>query len=206
MASTPKITKVTTRHKLLSTARDLFVKRGIDRVSIRDIAKEAGEHLSLINYYFHSKENLIQEVFANVILDIASQQRSILDSDMALEPKIKRYIDSYIDSLIREPLLVSFVLSTLHRFADQAMGLNSVGLFYNTDKFAMQVRQAVEMGTIRPIDPEHLYANILSLILFPFSIGGLVQHRLQVSNGKMRLFWEERRNVVFNTIMDSIKL
>ncbi|MBQ9471188.1 MAG: TetR/AcrR family transcriptional regulator, partial [Bacteroidales bacterium] len=175
MNSTAKRTaKGNTRNKLLTTAHELFVKRGIDRVSIRDISKESGVHLSLVNYYFQSKENLIQEIFAYAIKDIASQQRIILDAEMELEPKIKRYIDSYIDALIKEPLLVSFVISTLHRYADKALDLHSVGLLYNTDRFAQQVRQAVEMGTIKPIDPEHLYIDILSLIVFPFAIGGLV--------------------------------
>ena len=56
MNSTAKRTaKGNTRNKLLTTAHELFVKRGIDRVSIHDISKESGVHLSLVNYYFQSR-------------------------------------------------------------------------------------------------------------------------------------------------------
>ena len=194
------------RKKLMAAARELFMKYGVDRVSVRDIATHSGVNLSLMNYYFQSKENLLNQIFGDAIKNIAAQQRAILDSDQTLEKKIQEYINSYIDALIKEPLLVSFVLSILHRFADKASDLDSVGLLYSTDKFAQQIRQEAEMGMIRPFDPEHLYINMLSLILFPFSIKDLIQHRTQTTEPDMRLFLEERRAVVYNTVMASIKL
>ncbi len=194
------------RKKLMAAARELFMKYGVDRVSVRDIATHSGVNLSLMNYYFQSKENLLNQIFGDAIKNIAAQQRAILDSDQTLEKKIQEYINSYIDALIKEPLLVSFVLSILHRFADKASDLDSVGLLYSTDKFAQQIRQEAEMGMIRPFDPEHLYINMLSLILFPFSIKDLIQHRTQTTEADMRLFLEERRAVVYNTVMASIKL
>ena len=190
----------------MAAARELFMKYGVDRVSVRDIATHSGVNLSLMNYYFQSKENLLNQIFGDAIKNIAAQQRAILDSDQTLEKKIQEYINSYIDALIKEPLLVSFVLSILHRFADKASDLDSVGLLYSTDKFAQQIRQEAEMGMIRPFDPEHLYINMLSLILFPFSIKDLIQHRTQTTEADMRLFLEERRAVVYNTVMASIKL
>lgn len=194
------------RKKLMAAARELFMKYGVDRVSVRDIATHSGVNLSLMNYYFQSKENLLNQIFGDAIKNIATQQRNILDSELPLDKKIQDYINCYIDGLIKEPILVSFVLSMLHRFADKSPDLDSVGLLYSTDKFAQQIRQEAEMGLIRPFDPEHLYINMLSLILFPFSIKNLIQHRTQNTEEEMRLFLEERRAVVYNTIMASIKL
>jgi AcrR family transcriptional regulator len=55
-------------------AMRLFAERGIDGVSTRDIAKEAGVNISLISYYFGGKEGLykttIKEFAEAAVLDL----------------------------------------------------------------------------------------------------------------------------------------
>lgn len=194
-----------TRAKLLETARELFIAKGVDRVGVREIAAKAGVNLSLMNYYFQSKENLLDQIFEASIKEIASKQREILNSNKSLEIKIKEYIFNYIDFLCKDPLLVSFVLSILHRSSDQAGELKSVGLLYNSDSFASQIKIEAEMGTINSIDPEQLYVSILSLILFPFSIRSLIKNRLQATNAEMSIFLESRKEHIYEMVIASIK-
>lgn len=197
--------KRNTRGRILAAARELFMKYGVDRVSMRDIAAHAHINLSLTNYYFITKENLLMQILADGIRRVATNQRTILDSESPIEEKIREYIDCYIDALVKDPLLVSFVLSTLHRYAEKAVELESVGLLYSSDKFAQQVRQAADMGIIKPTDPEQLYVNMLSLILFPFSIKGLVQHKTNSTDNEMQAFMDARRDIIYDTIMASLK-
>ena len=49
----------TTRACILDVAEDLFAEQGFDRVSIRDITKQARVNLAAINYHFGGKEDLI---------------------------------------------------------------------------------------------------------------------------------------------------
>lgn len=51
------------RERILSVAERLFAEHGIDGVSLRDIAKEAGVRVSLLSYYYPSKESLYRSVF-----------------------------------------------------------------------------------------------------------------------------------------------
>lgn len=48
------------REQILETARRLFVERGYDGVSVRDIAKELGISAGNITYYFKKKEDLME--------------------------------------------------------------------------------------------------------------------------------------------------
>lgn len=47
-----------TKEKILDATLHLIKSEGIDSVTIRKIASEAGTNVALINYYFGSKENL----------------------------------------------------------------------------------------------------------------------------------------------------
>ncbi len=51
-----------TKHKILASARKFFTFRSYDQVGLREIAKEAGVDVALINRYFGSKKQLYQEV------------------------------------------------------------------------------------------------------------------------------------------------
>jgi len=67
-----------TRERIKLAARKLFAKYGIEQVTIRDIAKAAGQkNGGSVNYYFRSKEDLIVE-----LLDDAASAREQLQSQM----------------------------------------------------------------------------------------------------------------------------
>ena len=99
-----------TRLKLMETARELFIAKGVDRVGVREIATKAGVNLSLMNYYFQSKENLLEQIFETSIKEDGQRLRQILNTDKPLEQKIKEYVYEYIEVLSNDPLLVPFVL------------------------------------------------------------------------------------------------
>jgi AcrR family transcriptional regulator len=51
------------RNQLMDLALDLFAERGVENVSIKDLAAEAKVAQGLIYYYFESKEALLEAVF-----------------------------------------------------------------------------------------------------------------------------------------------
>ncbi len=60
-----------TYNKLLIVAEKLFAEKGFHGVSVREITSKARVHLSAVNYYFGSKENLYLEVFRRRFLERA---------------------------------------------------------------------------------------------------------------------------------------
>ena len=57
----------TTEEKIKSAARTVFHTKGFAATKTRDIAKEAGINLALLNYYFRSKEKLFQIIMMDSI-------------------------------------------------------------------------------------------------------------------------------------------
>mgnify|MGYP001258216565 CR=1 FL=1 len=196
----------TTRDKLIETAKELFLTKGVDRVGVREIATKAGINLSLMNYYFRSKEKLFETIFENVISDKAVALRQILDSELPVEEKIKRYVNTYIDILVTDPLHVSFVLSVVHRNYDNVGKMKGIANLYNTEKFIAQLKHENEKGNIRPVDPEQIFISMISLILFPLAIKPLIMERNKFDDKAMEKFILDRKDVVYKMLMDSIKI
>jgi AcrR family transcriptional regulator len=56
-----------TRSEILKAARKLFAERGINEVSVRDIAAEAGVTHALVHRYFGTKEEMVGEILRREI-------------------------------------------------------------------------------------------------------------------------------------------
>lgn len=195
-----------TREKILKTATKLFLQKGVDQVGVREIAAKAGINLSLMNYYFQTKENLFETIFDSLVMDKAIKLRSILESDLSIEKKIRDYTNTYIDMLIGNPLLVSFVVSSLHRSPEQLKSMNAVVALYNSEVFCKHLISEAEAGRIRRVDPEQLYISMISLILFPFAIKELICDRNQFSKEEFQAFIEERKSIIPEMLIGLLKV
>jgi AcrR family transcriptional regulator len=68
------------RERVKKAARKLFIRYGIDKVTIRDIAKAAGQkNGGAVNYYFGSKEDLVLEILNDVARDNETREAAALD-------------------------------------------------------------------------------------------------------------------------------
>ena len=67
MASNFPIGDQETRQRLLDAAARLFAEHGFEKVTVRDICKEAGANVAAVNYYFRDKWGLYKELLQTII-------------------------------------------------------------------------------------------------------------------------------------------
>ena len=91
-----------TREKILDTAEHLFSIYGIDRTS-RNITRQAGVDLSLVNYYFNSKDKLFEEVLVRRVAKMSDARIEQLnefnfneDKNTAIPKILRRFIEPLI--------------------------------------------------------------------------------------------------------------
>ncbi len=65
------------RTRILDAARELFVERGVDAVTMREIAKRIDCSATAIYLHFRDKEALIQELCGTDFLALAEQMRAM---------------------------------------------------------------------------------------------------------------------------------
>lgn len=194
-----------TEQKIFDAATELFLEKGVDRTSVREIANKAGINLALMNYYFRSKENLFDAIFTMLVQKNTRKLGRILDSDMGIEEKIKAYVEAYIDMLTENPLLVSFVMAIVHRSQDRITQLKAISSLYSTPKFAQQIYEESKKGAIRHTSPTQLFVDMLSLITFPFAIKFLIQDRTGYDEEQFQAFIQERKIRIPDLLLSSLK-
>ena len=80
-----------TRQRLLDAARDLFTARGFRGTSTRAIAAAAGCNLSLIKYYFGSKEGLLRAVMQPQLNQVRFLIEGLNGDDTPSPDRIRRF-------------------------------------------------------------------------------------------------------------------
>ncbi|NIJ55101.1 TetR/AcrR family transcriptional regulator [Dyadobacter arcticus] len=87
--------------QIIEVAEQLFAQKGFAGTSVRDIALEADVNVSMISYYFGSKEKLIEALFQHRMTESRSRLETLLtDGDLVPLQKINILIDSVIDRLM----------------------------------------------------------------------------------------------------------
>ena len=79
-------------------------RHGLQRLTIRQIAKEAGVNSAAINYYFRSKENLVARVMATTLDHLfADLEEIVADATLSPRERIAEILDYFIDGATRYP-------------------------------------------------------------------------------------------------------
>lgn len=88
--------KVDTRTSILTAAEKLFAEQGYEGTSTRQIAREAGANMAMINYYFGSKDGVFMEIMANSIKDFNAQLISINEDKVSSMEKLSNVVSRYV--------------------------------------------------------------------------------------------------------------
>ena len=91
-----KQTSGESRERILQAAVQLFARQGYGNTGLRELSREAGVNLAMVNYFFGSKKALLKEildVFFTGYLQVARRELSGQDE---LACKLRRFIHSSI--------------------------------------------------------------------------------------------------------------
>ncbi len=194
-----------TKERIIEVAKNLFMKKGVDKTSVRDIAKSAGINIAALNYHFRSKESLFDMIFEHVLTTSVPSLPKILNSNRLLEEKIREYVNAYIDILVKNPQLPFFVISVLNRDPKRINKLKVFQLLYNTELFNKQLKDEADKGNIRQVDPEHFFLNMQALIHFPFAIKDAMSEKNMMDEAHFSEFIAERRRTIPETLILSLR-
>jgi AcrR family transcriptional regulator len=101
----PMSTKETSvRDKIVQAAIDCIEREGIQAVTIRSIAKEAGVNSAAINYYFRTKEILVKEALQFTINHVISDWEQIFNlNNLSPRARVELFFKEFMDGAVRFP-------------------------------------------------------------------------------------------------------
>ena len=77
--------------KILQAALRLYLKHGLKKVTLEDVAKAIGKSRSVLYYYYKNKEEIFGAVLDKLIADIIAEITTAVNEATTLEEKIKAY-------------------------------------------------------------------------------------------------------------------
>ncbi len=161
-----------TRARIERAALDLFVARGVDAATTRDIAAAAGVSEGAIYRHFDSKDELASQIFLEIHTRLAGLVREAAARKMSLAEQTRAVVDAYCATADADFPLFRFHLLYTHRFLPTPEGVdNPVSAVEDLVAAAMKRRE------IPRRDPA-LAAGM--------ALGVVLQSALQISYGRLK--------------------
>ena len=146
------------------TAKRIFFAEGKLNATTQDIADAAGVTRTLVNYYFRSKDILLELVFKDALRDVQVRMDEVFMSDLPFKEKIENAITVFYSDLMAYPYKEFFLIQeiNLHRINS---GIDSVPPVLN--EVLKEVQKAMDNGLIKPMHPINFMMNLFSLMAYP---------------------------------------
>jgi AcrR family transcriptional regulator len=174
----------TTEAKIKEAAKRVFTNKGFSGCSSREIAKEAGMNVALVNYYFRSKEQLFNVVFHTVMDDFMLSMKDVFRMKQPLETKVRLFIEREYEFITKHPEIPGFIVSEMNRCevgdSNKQFIMDEIA---ETGIFE-EMHQAQITGEMRKIDLFSATLILMSNCHFPFIAKGLMQEIHQIDDEK----------------------
>ena len=199
--------ELSTEEKILNAAKEVFTKKGFAATRMQEIADVADINKGLLHYYFRSKNQLFRAVFDEAFDQFALLINKVFAADMPLFEKIEAFVNQYMDILIANPALPSFVINELNQKGDAfVQDLMNRKNKPNPLPLIGQVQMEIQAGRIRAVNPFHLVLNMLSMCAFPFIARPLFQAIAQVDDETYLKLMESRKQEIIDFIHSAIRV
>jgi TetR/AcrR family transcriptional regulator len=203
-----KILTVNSTDRILEAAKTVFLKKGLEATKMQDIAEEAGISRTSLHYYYHKKESLFEAIFEDALNKLMPELAEIVNSKISFSEKIEVFISKYVDMLLHNPMLPRFILIELQRNPEKIINIvkaKEIELKTITT-LESQLKAEAMNGRFKNISLAHFFSNLYSLCIFPFLANQLIEDLFFDGNQEeMRNFLDERKKIVTETILKSLK-
>jgi len=173
------------RQDIMRAAKDLFVRHGIDRVTVDEIASTARVSKVTIYNHFGSRENLIQELILDILEDENEHVQFIAESEQSPADKIESVMMMKIEG--HETGNRALILDAADRDADLKLKMEKA--VQEGKKWMEEIyRQALSEGKAEEkVKADTFYAYLEMMAAFACS-AGLVENG-QPTEELRALFW-----------------
>ena len=195
-----------TKEKIIQAAQQVFIRKGMDGARMQEIADEAGINKALLHYYFHSKEQLFNDVFYGLLSQLIPGLIAIFKGSEPFLDKIEAIVTEYDTYMSRNPFLPQFVIREINRDPEQlSRFMSDQGLDFSLVE--SMIEKEVAMGNIRTITFPHLFANLIGMIVMPYIGRPLFQRKLFKNDPvKYDKFLQERKAVITSFVKQALRV
>ena len=199
-----------TEQKIFDSAREIFIRDGRDGARMEEIARHAGINKSLLHYYFRSKEKLYRAIFQQEFNRVIGDLSDSLPLDLEIFHFLQSFINNYIDRMSQNSHVIQFMLWEIRSGGDNMKGFlqelfSSGRLNFTPHRVIEKFQLAMKKGEVRQADPHHLLLSIISMCIYTFVAGPIIQAIFPEINSLDPKFIRKRKKEIFQLVWNGIK-
>ena len=161
-----------TRNAILKAAIQEFANEGVAGARTDAIARAARVNKALLYYYFKDKETLHGAVLDHVFSGLAARMDEVLKQPLPPREKILAYARAHFDYVAASPIYPKLVQREMMR-AGRAGSPHMRRIVERylrpvEQKVAEVLRQGIESGEFRRVDPRHFLLSMVAMNVFYF--------------------------------------
>jgi len=191
-----------TEQLIKKTAKKIFFHKGFLDATTQEIADEAGVNRALIHYYFRSREQLLDTIIEESILEKKEKVRAILTSSLPFREKIAQYIDMMIDRGIEYPFIENFLISEMARKPDQMKFFCTMDKIKSSDLIKKDLEEEIAQGRVAPVTAQHFMINLSSMCAYPVLAKPIFQMVHGMSDNDYKKFLLDRKQVIYTALFN----
>ena len=195
---TMKKTKdISTEERIKAAARKVFHQKGYAATRTRDIAEEAGINHAMLNYYFRSKEKLFGIVMMETMAQFFKGVNLMLnDESTSLDEKIDLIVSNYVDLLLKEPELPTFILNEVRPNPQAFVEQNPIKEALTHSVLTRQYAEAVARGEITEPNLMQAILNVIGLVIFPFIAKPILTSIINIPEEQYKALMLQRKTLI----------
>ena len=166
------------RDALTQAALNLFVEKGIQAATTKEIARRARISEGTIYRHFHSKEEMALKLFLTYMEQFAQALEQGVAPFWGPAEKLKAAIKNFLDFARRQPIIYKYVVLAHHSELKKV----SAEKLKPKEVFVRIIREGIAKGEFRKMDPNLAAAMI---------IGMLARVNLFLEHGLIRLSYKK---------------
>ena len=178
------------------TAKNLFFVQGKFDVTTQEIADEAGVNRTLINYYFRSRDNLMQIVFDEAQRVEREKSEIIQDSNLAFKDKIELFIEGSLSTSLQYPYLETYIVSQFNKGTCHKKDIEEE----YKEKMLKDIQTEMDLGNIEKMEPIQFIFNMVSLLIFPSAVRPLFMKNMMIDDKEFDRLIADRKDIILNIL------
>ena len=167
------------RAAILHAAAQEFAEHGIAGARTDAIARSAGVNKALLYYYFKDKETLYGAVMDAAFAGLKNTVFQVLESDLCPREKMLAYAGAYFDFIASNQMYPRLMQREMMRAREghsphiEKMIKNYIRPIFL--RVGEVMRQGIQDGEFRPVNPAHFVPSMVAMIVFYFSSAPMMQ-------------------------------
>ncbi len=152
------------RKEIFDASVHLFLEKGFNETSMREIAVAAGIGKSTLYDYYKSKDEILVSYFANEIVVITARAKEIIQGDSTISEKLRKIMQMHLGYLVDSKQIFLKLSLEAQRLSLESQDQIQLHRHAYQDMLRELIEEGIRRGEFRPVNSLFAARSIFSLL------------------------------------------